>query len=192
MPQSGWIRKIREQMDEMGIGRKGNGVDEDGQEPQEGEFIEEGGNGDGGLPAPSSYLPTRPPQSEKIIDTLVGIDELPEEKRKHLWLFESKNTRHAQFTNITGDDLPWLRKYVDDIQVVGHWDMPEYSHDLQVRMFVDMLFRKSRSDLRDGMRERPMWIANIMKYVMEQAGPKPPRDSAGWFGMFNRGQQKRY
>jgi len=190
MPQAGWIRRIREQMNEIRGGQENNG--QDGQGVQEGEFYEDEGNGDGGLPAPSSYMPTRPPQSEKLIDTLVGIDELTDEQRSKLWLLETEDARHAQFTNLIGEDLPWLRRYVDDIQIVDHWDMPEYAHDLQVRLRTDILFRKSRSDLKDGMRERPMWISNIMKYVMEQAGVKAPRDSPGWLGMFNKGRERRY
>ena len=145
-----------------------------------------------GLPAPSSYGPVQQPQSEKLVDTLVGVDPLTEEERKQLWLIRSSNVRHSQFTNIIGDDLPWLRRYFTDIQIVNHWEMPDYSNDLQERLQLDILFRKSRSDLKDGMRERPMWISNIMKYVMEQGAVKAPKDSAGWFGMFKGRERNRY
>ena len=185
MPQAAWLRKVKEEMNTM-QDNDGNG---NGEEPP----YEEGMKNPSDLPAPSSYPVMRPPQSEKMVDTLVGVEGLEDDQKDQLWLAESKLTRHFQLTNLTGEDIIWLRRYLNDIQIVNAWDMPRYTHQLQTRVLLDILARKSRSDLKDGLRERPMWgVMNILKYVMEQSGVKAPRDSAGWFGMFGNKGRKGY
>jgi len=189
-PEAAWIQGIRDRL------QPDPNQERDGGDPSVPELWDDPFRSENGfepdVPPSDAFSMKRLPQGEKMMKTLLEVHQLTDKQKDGLWIFDTLNSTHFQLTNYTGDDVRELQGRIRDIQMVFRWGARKLCYDLQVRVFIDTLARKSRGDLKDGLRERPMWgVMNILKYVFGQEPPKP-KDNTGWGGMFFNRNRGRY
>ena len=179
MGETHWLEETRNRALNSGNGN--------GSEVEEEEY--EGGF-EGDFPQ-GPYGAVKPPVTEKLVDALLETHPLTPQQQNELWIFNTPNLRHIQLTNLTGEDILRYKDITRRILVAHRWGARKLCHDLQIRLYMDLLSRKSRSDLKDGIRERPMWggILNIGKWItdVQPKGAGAPQDKTSWGGvLFNR------
>lgn len=191
--ETSWIQPVRDRLLNRKNNNGGDNGDSETQTTYDDNYVNDGSGYYPDIPPSNSYGPMKPPVSEKMIDALISVDKIKPDEAKDLWIFKTPFARHFQLTNLTGTDVQEIQGRLRDIIMVHRWGARSLAYDLQVELALSILSRKSRGDLRDGIRERPMWggILNIGKYLFSQ-DVKPPRDTGSWSSMFtgNRNQRR--
>lgn len=152
----------------------------------------------GGQPLPPSPITMIPPPMEKEImekylDVPVpeNLDDLKGTDR--FWLLNSPVIRHLQFTNLNAAQQ---RLILTELQIAKDFDgcdnVDGLIQDKQLLALSRVLTDKSRSDMKDGIRERLVpsigWSIGENRAGQKDAGERP-KESRTFFGLFGGGQK---
>ena len=140
----------------------------------------------GMLPPISSYGGPTQTWNKETMELLVNI-EIPKEilekgNNKQLFVWYKQALMQLQFGNYTAADQ---RKMISDLHYIIFLSQQEGNEQLvfefQLIFISNMMISKGRSDKPDGLRERTMWIMQVMKQIFGEDKPKRPDESkSGW------------
>ena len=136
----------------------------------------------GSLPPMSSYGAPGQSWNKEMMELLVDI-EIPMQylsgANEKLFIWFKKVLMQIQFGNYTKADQADMIKDLRYIIFLSQQDGNEQIVFEEQLMFIsNMMISKGRSDKPDGLRERTMWVMQILKNVFSQEEAKRP-DEAG-------------
>lgn len=135
------------------------------------------------LPPVSSYGAPGQTWNRETMDLLVDI-EIPKEyltgPNKNLFVWCKTVLKQIQFGNYTRKDQEAM---VKDLRYIIFISQQEGNEQLvfeeQIMFVSNMMISKGRSDKPDGLRERTMWIMQIMKNIFGEEQAKRPDEAKG-------------
>jgi hypothetical protein len=135
-----------------------------------------------GLPPMSSYGPAPPTWTAETMKLLVNI-EIPKEimnqgSNKNLIVWYKEALMQLQFGNYTAADQRRMIKHLRYILFLAQQEGNEQIVIEEQLMFISELeISKGRSDKPDGLRERTMWIMQVIKNIFGNDEPKRPEEN---------------
>jgi hypothetical protein len=136
------------------------------------------------LPPISSYGMPGQTWNKETMELLVNI-EIPKEvlaqgRNPQLFVWYKQALMQLQFGNFTKRDQDIMVKDLRYIIFLSQQDGNEQMVFEEQLIFIsNLMISKGRSDKPDGLRERTMWIIQIMKNIFSQEEAKRPEESKG-------------
>ena len=127
------------------------------------------------------------------MELLVQI-EIPQgmfkEGNANLFVWFKQALMQLQFGNYTKKDQENMIKDLNYIIFISQQDGNEQLvFEMQLLFISNMMISKGRSDKPDGLRERTMWIMQMMKNIFTQEEAKrPDEQKGGWNIPFSGGR----
>lgn len=138
-------------------------------------------------PIPSYGMPGQT-WNKETMELLVNI-EIPKEvldkgSNKQLFVWYKQALMQLQFGNYTVGDQRKMIKALRYIIFLAQQDGNEQIVFEEQLLFISaMMISKGRSDKPDGLRERTMWIMQMMKNIFSEEKPKRPEENKGTFNI---------
>jgi hypothetical protein len=142
----------------------------------------------GGLPPISSYGMPGQTWNKETMELLVNI-EIPKEIlnkgcNKQLFVWYKQALMQLQFGNYTAADQ---RKMIKALRYIIFLSQQEGNEQIvfeeQLLFISNMMISKGRSDKPDGLRERTMWIMQMIKNIFSDEKAKRPDENKGTFNI---------
>ena len=136
------------------------------------------------LPPISSYGMPGQTWNKETMELLVNI-EIPKEvlaqgRNPQLFVWYKQALMQLQFGNFTKRDQDIMVKDLRYIIFLSQQDGNEQMVFEEQLIFIsNLMISKGRSDKPDGLRERTMWIMQMMKNIFSQEEAKRPEESKG-------------
>lgn len=125
--------------------------------------------------------------NKETMELLVQI-EIPEEfmkgRNKHLFVWFKQALMQLQFGNYTKKDQD---KMISDLRYIIFLAQQEGNEQIvfeeQLMFISNLMISKGRSDKPDGMRERTMWIMQMIKNIFSQEEVRKPDENTSKFNI---------
>lgn len=134
--------------------------------------------------------------NKETMELLVNI-EIPKEvlaqgRNPQLFVWYKQALMQLQFGNFTKRDQDTMVKDLRYIIFLSQQDGNEQMVFEEQLIFIsNLMISKGRSDKPDGMRERTMWVMQIIKNMFSQEDAKRPEESkGGWTIPFTGGSRQ--
>ena len=116
---------------------------------------------------------------ELLVDIEIPKDILAKGQNEKLFIWTKKCLMQLQFGNYTEKDYKRLVKDLWEIIWVSQQEGNEQiAYELQLMFISKLQISKGRSDKPDGLRERTMWIMQMIKNIFQEDQAKRPEESA--------------
>jgi len=146
------------------------------------------------LPPISSYGQPGQTWNKETMELLVAI-EIPKEMFKdgnaNLFVWFKQALMQLQFGNYTKRDQDAMISDLNYIIFLSQQDGNEQMvFERQLLFISNMMISKGRSDKPDGLRERTMWIMQMLKNIFSQEDAKRPEENKGMWSNLPFGGNK--
>jgi hypothetical protein len=137
----------------------------------------------GGMPPTSAYGNPGQTWNKETMELLVDI-EIPKESlsiggNEKLLIWTKKVLMQIQFGNYTSSDQKKMIKDLRYILILAQQEgNDQIVYEEQLMFIMNMQISKGRSDKPDGLRERTMWIMQILKNVFANEEVKKPDENS--------------
>lgn len=137
----------------------------------------------GGMPPTSAYGSPGQTWNKETMELLVDI-EIPKESltvggNEKLLIWTKKVLMQIQFGNYTSSDQKKMIKDLRYILILAQQEgNDQIVYEEQLIFIMNMQISKGRSDKPDGLRERTMWIMQILKNVFANEDVKKPDENS--------------